>query len=144
MKNLFHYFLMAFSIIIFTESCYNDDNLIEATCTDGILNQDEVFVDCGGPNCDPCVPTCDNGIQDDDPVNNWIEEGIDCGGPCESCCGNGIHDAFETWVDCGGPECEPCEGCGNGVQDGAETGIDCDDNPATECPPCSALCNEDY
>ncbi|NND78065.1 MAG: hypothetical protein HKN39_07770 [Flavobacteriales bacterium] len=142
MKNLFHYFLMAFSLIVLTESCYNDDNLIEATCTDGILNQDEVFIDCGGPNCNPCVPTCDNGIQDEDPDNNWIEEGVDCGGPCESCCGNGVHDAFEEWVDCGGPECEPCEQCNNGVQDGAETGIDCDDNPATECPPCSALCND--
>ncbi|MEM7162060.1 MAG: hypothetical protein AAF487_06405 [Bacteroidota bacterium] len=142
MKDVFHYFLMVFSAAILLVSCYNEDNLIEATCTDGILNQDEVFVDCGGPNCDPCVPTCDNGIQDVDVANNWIEEGIDCGGPCESCCGNGVVDAFEEWVDCGGPECEPCEQCANGVMDGAETGIDCDDNPDTDCPPCSELCND--
>ena len=142
MKNLFHYFLMAFSSAILLISCYNDDNLIEATCNDDILNQDEEFVDCGGPNCDPCVPTCDNGIQDIDVANNWIEQGVDCGGPCESCCGNGVVDAFEEWVDCGGPECEPCEQCSNGIQDGAETGIDCDDDPLTECPDCLALCND--
>jgi len=142
MRNLFHYFLMAFATTMLLVSCFHDDNLIQATCTDGILNQDEEFVDCGGPNCDPCVPTCDNGIQDIDVPNNWIEQGIDCGGPCESCCGNGVVDAFEEWVDCGGPECEPCEQCANGVMDGAETGIDCDDNPATDCPPCSELCND--
>lgn len=142
MRDLFHYFLMAFSVVVFAVACYNDDNAILETCNDGILNQDEVFVDCGGPNCPDCVPTCDNGIQDIDVASNWIEQGIDCGGPCPTCCGNGVIDAFEEWVDCGGPECEPCEQCSNGVQDGAESGIDCDEDPLTECPPCSALCGD--
>jgi hypothetical protein len=31
-----------------------------ATCDDGIQNQGETGVDCGGPNCAPC--TCDDGI----------------------------------------------------------------------------------
>ena len=47
------------------------------TCTDGIQNQDEEGIDCGGP-CSPC-PSCYDDIQNQD------EEGIDCGGPCSPC-----------------------------------------------------------
>ncbi|MCK4670283.1 MAG: hypothetical protein KAT43_03690 [Nanoarchaeota archaeon] len=47
------------------------------SCFDGILNQGEEGVDCGGP-C-PACPTCYDGIQ------NQGEEGIDCGGPCDLC-----------------------------------------------------------
>ncbi len=50
------------------------------TCTDGIQNQGETGIDCGGP-CAPCpiTPTCTDGIQ------NQGETGIDCGGPCTPC-----------------------------------------------------------
>ena len=51
------------------------------TCTDGILNQNEENVDCGGV-CEPCK-TCDDGILN---CHEGIcEEGIDCGGPCMPC-----------------------------------------------------------
>ncbi|MEP6795152.1 MAG: GEVED domain-containing protein [Saprospiraceae bacterium] len=50
------------------------------TCSDGIQNQGETGIDCGGP-CQPCPPgaTCSDGIQ------NQGETGIDCGGPCQPC-----------------------------------------------------------
>ena len=48
-----------------------------ATCSDGIQNQGETGIDCGGP-CAPCA-TCNDGIQ------NQGETGIDCGGPCSPC-----------------------------------------------------------
>ncbi len=48
-----------------------------ASCSDGIQNQGETGIDCGGP-CAPC-PTCSDGIQ------NQGETGIDCGGPCQPC-----------------------------------------------------------
>ena len=55
-------------------------------------------------------PTCNDGIQ------NGQETGVDCGGPdCEPCntdpdptCNDGIQNGQETGVDCGGPDCEPC------------------------------------
>ncbi|MBU2637625.1 MAG: hypothetical protein KJ955_01500 [Nanoarchaeota archaeon] len=47
------------------------------TCFDGIKNQDELLIDCGGI-CKDC-PTCDDNIQ------NHGETGIDCGGPCPVC-----------------------------------------------------------
>ncbi len=51
------------------------------TCTDGILNQNEENVDCGGV-CEPCK-TCDDGILN---CHEGIcEDDIDCGGPCMPC-----------------------------------------------------------
>src|SRR5690606_34810781 len=57
-----------------------------ATCDDGVQNQGETGVDCGGP-C-PACPTCDDGIQ------NQGETGVDCGGPCPACptCDDGIQN----------------------------------------------------
>jgi len=49
----------------------------DAHCEDGIQNQGEENVDCGGP-CVAC-PTCSDGIQ------NQGETGVDCGGPCVMC-----------------------------------------------------------
>jgi hypothetical protein len=48
-----------------------------ATCSDGIQNQGETGIDCGGP-CPACA-SCSDGIQ------NQGETGIDCGGPCPAC-----------------------------------------------------------
>eukprot|EP00494_Astrolonche_serrata_P030651 UN30919 len=47
------------------------------TCDDGIQNQDEEGVDCGGV-C-PACETCTDGVQNQD------EEGVDCGGVCPVC-----------------------------------------------------------
>jgi hypothetical protein len=58
--------------IPFTPSCG------APTCSDGIQNQGETGVDCGGP-CAACPPSCSDGIQ------NQGETGIDCGGPCSAC-----------------------------------------------------------
>jgi beta-glucanase (GH16 family) len=47
------------------------------TCSDGIRNQNESGVDCGGV-CAACA-TCNDGIQ------NQGESSVDCGGPCAPC-----------------------------------------------------------
>ncbi len=79
-----------------------------ATCSDGIQNQGETGIDCGGP-CPACA-SCSDGIK------NQGETGIDCGGPCPACggtptCSDGIQNQGETGIDCGGP-CPAC-GCGS-------------------------------
>ncbi len=53
----------------------------QATCDDGIRNGDETGVDCGGPDCAPCMttPTCNDGMM------NGSETGVDCGGSCAPC-----------------------------------------------------------
>lgn len=53
------------------------------------------------------VPTCDDGIQNQDEV------AVDCSlksiyADCDSCCYNGIQDYDEQGVDCGGSQCIPC------------------------------------
>lgn len=74
--------VLAIGALTFT-SCSNDDEpkIIEAveTCNDGILNNGETEVDCGGPNCSACpevIATCSDGIMNGD------ETEIDFGGAC--------------------------------------------------------------
>lgn len=68
-------------------SCSSDDGApvvppVAATCNDGILNNGETQIDCGGPNCAACpvtppvVATCTDGIMNGD------ETEIDFGGSC--------------------------------------------------------------
>ena len=83
MKKLF-LLLMALGALAIT-ACNSDDNdppEVDATCADGVQNQGETGVDCGGPNCQACVaePTCSDGIQ------NGNETGVDCGGTCPDSC----------------------------------------------------------
>jgi len=99
------------------------------SCLDGIKNQDETGVDCGGTICSAC-PTCFDKIQ------NQGERHIDCGGPCIACppdCSDGIKNQNETGVDCGGP-CAACPTCSDGIKNQGEIGIDCS-GPCIACPP---------
>jgi len=78
----------------------------EPSCYDGIKNQEETGVDCGG-KCEPCSQgSCKDGIK-----NNG-ETGVDCGGTCSPCnretCNDGIKNQDETGIDCGG-RCKSCD-----------------------------------
>ncbi len=103
----------------------------QETCTDGIQNQDETDVDCGGV-CTACPveETCDDGIQNQD------EEDIDCGGVCPECetfdepeetCSDGIQNQDEEDIDCGGvcDECPVEETCSDGILNQDEEDTDC-------------------
>jgi len=43
-------------------------------------------------------------------------------------CENGVQDADETGIDCGGSDCVSCPTCLDGIQNGNETGTDCGGN----------------
>jgi hypothetical protein len=98
-----------------------------ARCDDGLHNQNETDVDCGGV-CAPC-PNCADGLKNQD------EKGVDCGGVCKPCasCSDSIQNQDETGVDCGGA-CGVCPTCEDGIKNQNEKGIDCGGN----CEPCSA------
>ena len=49
-----------------------------ATCSDGVQNQGESGLDCGGPCSNACATCVDGSL-------NQGEESVDCGGPCPSC-----------------------------------------------------------
>ncbi len=111
---------------------------INNLCNNGIQNENERDVDCGG-ECASCFyPNCNDGIQND------TETGIDCGGNCVPCClpeGTPCDDGDpQTAISIEDGNCN-CEGtvivetnCFDGIQNGLETGIDC----GSECPPCQA------
>eukprot|EP00494_Astrolonche_serrata_P026639 UN26901 len=102
------------------------------TCTDGIQNQNEAGVDCGGV-C-PACETCTDGIQ------NQNETGVDCGGVCPTACESctdGIQNQNETGVDCGGVCPTACETCTDGIQNQDESGVDCGGVCPTACETCT-------
>lgn len=113
-----------------------------ATCYDGILNGNEQYIDCGGPDCIPCG-TCDDGVQNEvwaPSLDAFVmEEGVDCGFPCSSPCApsctDGIQNGSEEGIDCGGP-CEPCPpaACNDGVWNGLEIDVDCGGPDCMPCP----------
>jgi len=148
---------MAAAALLFGSSCLNDDNLIGPNCFDGILNNGEELVDCGGSICQPCDP-CENAIWDQVLGEQWVdcggecapcdvgfngqldpgETGIDCGGEtgidCGELCGDGLLNGNEIDVDCGGPDCEACPSCEDGLLNGEELGVDCG---GPDCEPCA-------
>jgi len=119
---------------VFSAGCLNDDNKIPPNCFDGILNNGEEKIDCGGP-CIACDP-CENGLWDYELGETWV----DCGGDCGECPphANGCQDAGESGIDCGGTSGIACnslcnDGLPNGWEDGAISPLDtlpfqCDPN----------------
>lgn len=80
-------FLFSATVALLMTSCGNDDGgppIIEptGTCNDGMMNNGETEMDCGGPNCQPCTEdpvvdaTCDDGVMNGD------ETEVDFGGAC--------------------------------------------------------------
>ena len=92
----------------------------EDTCTNGIQDDNEQGIDCGGDCANECTDdpiepedNCTNGIQDDN------EQGIDCGGDCANECTDNPEDPQDT--------------CTNDIYDDDEAGIDCGGNCPDEC-----------
>ncbi len=70
-------FLPVLSLMILMVSCSKTiDNT--GTCSDGVKNQGEQGIDCGGP-CQNACPSCSDGIRNQD------ETAVDCGGACDPC-----------------------------------------------------------
>ena len=159
-RNYIFVFFVAFSTTFFLASCLNEENKIPPNCYDGLLNNGEEKIDCGGP-CEEC-DHCENGVWDPDRGETWrdcggrcpecptcgngvldpLEIAIDCGGggcpPCPSLCGDGLLNGQEEEVDCGGSDCDPCPTCTDGLYNGEEFGIDCG---GPTCPPCTTTGN---
>ncbi len=125
-------------------------------CDDGLRNQDETGVDCGG-SCEPCEDgmachydrdcasgdctdrTCKDSGTCDDNVQNQDETDIDCGGSVCIRCANGL--ACERNEDClpdSGCRSNVCtpddESCDDEVLNQDETDVDCGGNVCTGCP----------
>ncbi|MGE0787418.1 MAG: hypothetical protein AB7S26_17225 [Sandaracinaceae bacterium] len=119
-----------------------------ASCNDGVQNQDEVSLDCGGSSCPPCRPglacridadcvslRCVDGgcVSCSDRIRNGDETDIDCGGAV--CAGCRDQRMCATGADCESGICEAglCISCVDGVSNGSETGIDCGGPDCSGC-----------
>ena len=190
--------------------CYRFGHLptMSDPCANGMQDEDETGVDCGGPTCPDCCPLdagcggptdCDSGIcnaisatcvADDchDGMRDDAETDVDCGGgTCPACgagkachspgdctnflcnqttetcvadpCLDGVKDQSETDTDCGGLCVQKCKNgggcntpndcvsgatcsagkcqvahCVDGVADNGETDIDCGGADCSPCP----------
>jgi hypothetical protein len=115
------------------------------TCRDGLLNADEVDVDCG-PSCGAGCSTgttcatdgeCQSGFCNQgacgvpsctDGAKNRAESDVDCGGSdgCRACT---VGERCVSAYDCDGGPCTngrcQAESCGDGLQNQTETDVDC-------------------
>lgn len=136
LRTYFLLFSAVFAGSFFMASCLNEDNKIPDNCYDGVLNNGEINIDCGGPNCEEC-DHCTNGVYEPDRGETWV----DCGGECPVCplCANGEQDPGEVGIDCGGT-CGGCELlCDDGLLNGLEDTTDCENDdiaPYGGCPIC--------
>jgi len=122
-----------------------------ASCSNNVLDKDEVDVDCGGicgccparKNCsinaDCCSKICNvnktcEGFSCADGITNGDESDTDCGGTCPKKCGVGkfckkdtdcISGYCEEDTDTGLKTCSSYDTCSNLKKDGLETDIDC-------------------
>jgi hypothetical protein len=121
------------------------------TCSDGVKNDRETDIDCGGPACQICQ------VGQGCAAGSDCESGLCTSGICQATCNDGIQDGAETDVDCGGPSCPECgpgqhcgapadcdslvctaglcqaATCGDGVRNQDETDLDCG---GASCPAC--------
>ena len=127
-------------------------------CFDGVKDQSETDVDCGGL----CTQHCKNG-QACNGAGDCVTGAACAGGKCQIAhCVNGTLDSGETDVDCGGAECGACavgkrcsvgsdcastfcnaqthvcvdSQCKDGVKDGTESDVDCGGSDAA-CQRCA-------
>ena len=122
------------------------------TCGDGVQNQDETDIDCGGSTCAGCGAgeMCGSGGD--------CASGVCTGNLCQSAaCSDGVQNQDETDVDCGGSACGACgpgggcsvgsdctslicsggtcttPSCGDGVKNQNETDVDCGGTCGASC-----------
>ncbi len=128
------------------------------TCSDGVKNEDETDLDCGGMICPACDTQKDCAVGTDctskvcadlgqgaglqcqaptctDMVTNGTETATDCGGSCSPCA---VGLACAVRADCTSDVCTNgvCVAavCNDGVQNGTETDVDCGGASCPSCP----------
>lgn len=86
-----------------TTTSTSTSSTIPGTCSDGIKNQDETGIDCGGDICVQCGPG--GGCLEPADCNSSVCLAMVCQSPT---CTDGKKNGAETDVDCGGPTCGDC------------------------------------
>jgi hypothetical protein len=137
--------------------CSNGVCATAASCSDGIKNQNETDIDCGGSTvCSDCANgktclinadclsnLCSGGVcatapSCSDSIKNQDETDVDCGGSVCADCTNGKMcsvngDCISNF--CSGGICATAPSCSDGIKNQNETDIDC--GGSTVCSDCA-------
>lgn len=70
----------------------------EILCSNGVKDQDETDIDCGGSKCDPCEEYMFCNV-DSDCESGWCRANVKC---IEPSCDDGVKNQDESNIDCGG------------------------------------------
>jgi len=135
-----------------------------ATCDDGVQNDGETDVDCGGARCAPCADglgcrggvDCQSGLcilalsgdgacvtapTCDDDTLNGDESDVDCGGSCPACAEGALCGAAsdcQTGLCAPDPSgvlrCTPTSRCDDDTMNGDESDVDCGGARCPKCP----------
>ncbi|QDG51584.1 hypothetical protein FIV42_12755 [Persicimonas caeni] len=112
------------------------------SCDDGVQNQDETDVDCGGSTCGACAEGQTCAQASDCSTGNCDSGNTDqCVAADAETCTDGVQNQDETDVDCGGSTCGACaigatcsthDDCATQVCDFIDTGTCIDATPSYE------------
>lgn len=84
--------------------------VMAGTCVDGVKNQDETDVDCGGATCPKCAETKACKRNEDCATDACDMGSMSCVMPMANpTCSDNIKNQDETDADCGGATCGKCE-----------------------------------
>ncbi len=127
---------------------------LQTTCSDGVKNQGETDIDCGGSNCGVCMAgqaceqgsdcitgRCENSVCTmsngtcDDMTRNQDETDVDCGGSTCGACANGLMCDGNS--DCQSGRCMggtcAMPSCSDGIRNQDETDVDCGGATCAAC-----------
>lgn len=121
-----------------------------ASCTDGMVNGGETDVDCGGPDCTPCVPgkncnqpeDCDSGLCENKVCAPKKDNGADCTFPKECSSGFCTAEGVCCQSDCT-DACYSCKQANTGQSDGSCAPVSAGKDPGDDCSPVSNMCITD-
>ncbi len=133
--------ILTTSLVLY--AAFDTASVSAGSCYDGIQNQDERGIDCGGV-CNDLDNCCFNGVQDEG------EEDIDSSDYCSGegnlliCDNDGICDELQGEdADNCPSDCEVEASCYNNIQDGDEEGVDCGGSCLSDCCIVDGYCDVD-
>jgi cysteine-rich repeat protein len=119
-----------------------------ASCGDGVVQMGEACDDANAIDTDACLGTCAAASCGDGFVHDGVEtcddanadDSDECTTQCAApTCADGIQSGGETDVDCGGPECDPCELAENCSEPGDCESGSCDQGQCVVSASCKAI-----
>ncbi len=124
------------------DDCNGNDNNCDGIIANNLDQDADGITSCGGDCNDFNSQIWPGATEFCDGLDNDCDGQIDEGGVCSSNCTDGILNGQETGVDCGGPDCLPCQNCFDNDADGFTTcNGDCDDSNFNIRPGAQELCN---